>query len=137
MNREKFPEKVREGVALCVKCRLLVDFLQLLCMSRSLRQGSCGLAGQTHTRLPILQVPFRLTRMMVKAMEVSGIEGNFRWEGRCCGVTVEGGWCLRRRTSAELHGMAPQAALGTNCTAHIPSLLPSSPPLSPGPRATR
>jgi Phosphatidylinositol 3- and 4-kinase len=24
------------------------------------------------------QVPFRLTRMMVKAMEVSGIEGNFR-----------------------------------------------------------
>lgn len=25
-----------------------------------------------------LQVPFRLTRMMVKAMEVSGIEGNFR-----------------------------------------------------------
>lgn len=28
------------------------------------------------------KVPFRLTRMMVKAMEVSGIEGNFRW-----------GWC--------------------------------------------
>jgi hypothetical protein len=25
------------------------------------------------------KVPFRLTRMMVKAMEVSGIEGNFRW----------------------------------------------------------
>lgn len=25
-----------------------------------------------------LQVPFRLTRMMIKAMEVSGIEGNFR-----------------------------------------------------------
>lgn len=24
------------------------------------------------------QVPFRLTRMLVKAMEVSGIEGNFR-----------------------------------------------------------
>ena len=24
------------------------------------------------------QVPFRLTRMMIKAMEVSGIEGNFR-----------------------------------------------------------
>lgn len=24
------------------------------------------------------QVPFRLTRMMSKAMEVSGIEGNFR-----------------------------------------------------------
>ena len=24
------------------------------------------------------KVPFRLTRMMVKAMEVSGIEGNFR-----------------------------------------------------------
>ncbi len=26
----------------------------------------------------LLQVPFRLTRMMIKAMEVSGIEGNFR-----------------------------------------------------------
>lgn len=26
----------------------------------------------------IVQVPFRLTRMLVKAMEVSGIEGNFR-----------------------------------------------------------
>jgi hypothetical protein len=28
--------------------------------------------------LLLLQVPFRLTRMMIKAMEVSGIEGNFR-----------------------------------------------------------
>lgn len=31
--------------------------------------------------LPIMimvQVPFRLTRMLVKAMEVSGIEGTFR-----------------------------------------------------------
>ncbi len=26
----------------------------------------------------MVQVPFRLTRMMIKAMEVSGIEGNFR-----------------------------------------------------------
>ena len=25
------------------------------------------------------QVPFRLTRMMINAMEVSGVEGNFRW----------------------------------------------------------
>lgn len=25
-----------------------------------------------------MQVPFRLTRMLVKAMEVSGLEGNFR-----------------------------------------------------------
>jgi len=30
-------------------------------------------------RLLLPQVPFRLTRMMVKAMEVAGIEGNFRW----------------------------------------------------------
>lgn len=28
--------------------------------------------------LYIVQVPFRLTRMLVKAMEVSGIEGTFR-----------------------------------------------------------
>ena len=41
------------------------------------------------------KVPFRLTRMMIKAMEVSGIEGNFRWAvavlvhdflGACCGL---------------------------------------------------
>lgn len=29
------------------------------------------------------KVPFRLTRMMTKAMEVSGIEGNFRSAGGC------------------------------------------------------
>jgi hypothetical protein len=33
---------------------------------------------------PGWQVPFRLTRMLVKAMEVSGIEGNFR--STCCAV---------------------------------------------------
>ena len=27
----------------------------------------------------LFQVPFRLTRMLVRAMEVSGIEGNFRF----------------------------------------------------------
>jgi phosphatidylinositol kinase/protein kinase (PI-3 family) len=36
------------------------------------------------------KVPFRLTRMMVKAMEVSGIEGNFR-QGCVCGWCGEGG----------------------------------------------
>ena len=30
------------------------------------------------------KVPFRLTRMMTKAMEVSGIEGNFRSDIRLC-----------------------------------------------------
>lgn len=45
------------------------------------------------------KVPFRLTRMMVKAMEVSGIEGNFRcgacgWVGGWAGGWVaEGGMC--------------------------------------------
>ena len=29
------------------------------------------------------KVPFRLTRMMTKAMEVSGIEGNFRYDCSC------------------------------------------------------
>lgn len=32
----------------------------------------------SHFFVLIMQVPFRLTRMLVKAMEVSGIEGNFR-----------------------------------------------------------
>jgi hypothetical protein len=36
--------------------------------------------ASVHTLAPRRQpqVPFRLTRMMIKAMEVSGIEGNFR-----------------------------------------------------------
>jgi hypothetical protein len=39
------------------------------------------------------RVPFRLTRMMTKAMEVSGIEGNFRWAGGGgAGVAGVSGW---------------------------------------------
>ena len=34
-------------------------------------------ASMTREKFPE-KVPFRLTRMMIKAMEVSGIEGNFR-----------------------------------------------------------
>ena len=32
------------------------------------------------------KVPFRLTRMMIKAMEVSGIEGNFRQVSVVCAI---------------------------------------------------
>jgi hypothetical protein len=59
MNREKFPEKV----CCCIpstSCLQLLPYIYIF------------------TRMCILQVPFRLTRMLVKAMEVSGIEGNFR-----------------------------------------------------------
>ena len=40
--------------------------------------GDCFEASMHREKFPE-KVPFRLTRMMVKAMEVSGIEGNFRW----------------------------------------------------------
>uniref|UniRef100_A0A7R9YR22 Serine/threonine-protein kinase TOR n=1 Tax=Chlamydomonas euryale TaxID=1486919 RepID=A0A7R9YR22_9CHLO len=39
--------------------------------------GDCFEASMNREKFPE-RVPFRLTRMMVKAMEVSGIEGNFR-----------------------------------------------------------
>ena len=42
--------------------------------------GDCFEASMNREKFPE-KVPFRLTRMMVKAMEVSGIEGNFRWVG--------------------------------------------------------
>eukprot|EP00891_Asterochloris_glomerata_P006787 jgi/Astpho2/6787/fgenesh1_pm.00103_%23_6_t len=40
--------------------------------------GDCFEASQLREKFPE-RVPFRLTRMMVQAMEVSGIEGNFRY----------------------------------------------------------
>jgi FKBP12-rapamycin complex-associated protein len=39
--------------------------------------GDCFEASMNRDKFPE-KVPFRLTRMMIKAMEVSGIEGNFR-----------------------------------------------------------
>ncbi|KAI3733191.1 hypothetical protein L1987_64411 [Smallanthus sonchifolius] len=39
--------------------------------------GDCFEASMTREKFPE-KVPFRLTRMLVKAMEVSGLEGNFR-----------------------------------------------------------
>ena len=58
MHREKFPEKARAvGVWLCLGVSYACTYL----------------TGHAHQ-----QVPFRLTRMMIKAMEVSGVEGNFR-----------------------------------------------------------
>ena len=60
MHREKFPEKVR---------------------TRAWLSAGWAICSRSQTRInPLLrtQVPFRLTRMMIKAMEVSGVEGNFR-----------------------------------------------------------
>ena len=48
MVREKYPEKVNQSTPF-----------------------NC-------TELMVLQVPFRLTRMLTNAMEISGIEGTFR-----------------------------------------------------------
>lgn len=44
--------------------------------------GDCFEASMLREKFPE-RVPFRLTRMMIKAFEVSGIEGNFRYEERC------------------------------------------------------
>ena len=45
--------------------------------------GDCFEASMHREKFPE-RVPFRLTRMLVRAMEVSGIEGNFR--STCEGV---------------------------------------------------
>ena len=47
--------------------------------------GDCFEASMNREKYPE-KVPFRLTRMLVKAMEVSGIEGNFR--STCCAVCI-------------------------------------------------
>lgn len=64
MHREKFPERVTSFFwpGMYVHVILLCTTLQ------------CGQVLQAHG----VQVPFRLTRMMINAMEVSGVEGNFR-----------------------------------------------------------
>ena len=48
------------------------------CCDRPLRPSLTDSCSQLREKFPE-RVPFRLTRMMVQAMEVSGIEGNFRW----------------------------------------------------------
>jgi hypothetical protein len=47
--------------------------------------GDCFEASMHREKFPE-KIPFRLTRMMVKAMEVSGIEGNFRSVKGCAGL---------------------------------------------------
>jgi len=44
--------------------------------------GDCWEVCQTRAKFPE-SIPFRLTRMMVKAMEVTGIEGSFRSDCEC------------------------------------------------------
>ena len=74
MNREKFPERVRNFSS------------QPAVLSASFAGASSTMAFFDKVPFEVLaisllcyvQVPFRLTRMMVKAMEVSGVEGNFR-----------------------------------------------------------
>lgn len=63
MNREKFPEKVCSRIFFFSFIFWIIGIIDIL------------LSLILH--FPV-QVPFRLTRMLVKAMEVSGIEGNFR-----------------------------------------------------------
>ena len=70
MHREKFPEKVLTAGFCSVSSAthsLRCHCLLTCCMDVSVNATSG------------MQVPFRLTRMMIKAMEVSGIEGNFRF----------------------------------------------------------
>lgn len=74
--------------------------------------GDCFEASMHREKFPE-RVPFRLTRMMVRAFEVSGIEGNFR-HAPCLssflGLVL---LCLRRpaRHSAQA-GHAPRARCG-------------------------
>ena len=80
MNREKFPEKVGSSFAFYYWLMYSADSNYL---AFPLNHFLC--LDWTHSVVVLnlecsdyFQVPFRLTRMLVKAMEVSGIEGNFR-----------------------------------------------------------
>jgi hypothetical protein len=73
------------------------------------------------------RVPFRLTRMMIKAMEVSGIEGNFRWVGVGVGGRRAGGpWTAA--ASAQLRTLQSRCVrtCALRCAALHQSLLPGS-----------
>ncbi|GAB4815427.1 hypothetical protein N2152v2_002473, partial [Parachlorella kessleri] len=67
--------------------------------------GDCFEASQNREKFPE-RVPFRLTRMMVKAMEVSGIEGNFRQAGTA-------------RAAAAAAAILAQAACLLPCMDHL------------------
>ena len=56
------------------------------CCGSPWRHSPPGVCSQLREKFPE-RVPFRLTRMMVQAMEVSGIEGNFRWAHTQCRST--------------------------------------------------
>ena len=62
--------------------------------------GDCFEASMNREKFPE-KVPFRLTRMLVKAMEVSGIEGNFR--STCCSV-------MQVRTFHPTHSLSSSTA---------------------------
>ena len=141
MHREKFPEKVggREGrrAAWLLGGRRLQAPCAGAVQARPLLRSRLRCCAQPPARPCLLparpalpQVPFRLTRMMVKAMEVSGIEGNFRW---VCG-------CLPDDASAGLPlALAPVAPPAQpSCPQPPPCTAPPPPPTRrAGPRATR
>lgn len=94
MNREKFPERVckskhmwshpeqRHTPALLPSGAAVVRALHSVLEPAYVWTSEwtwTGVAECLIAMLCFVQVPFRLTRMMVKAMEVSGVEGNFRF----------------------------------------------------------
>ena len=75
--------------------------------------GDCFEASMNREKFPE-RVPFRLTRMMVRAFEVSGIEGNFRWGGRAQGPgsQVQGGlasWDCTGWPTVSMHARKAEA----------------------------
>lgn len=67
------------------------------CHEDPLRPSLTGFCSQLREKFPE-RVPFRLTRMMVQAMEVSGIEGNFRCAHTRHNTRYQD--CLTERTAA-------------------------------------
>ena len=79
------------------------------CHEDPLRPSLTGFCSQLREKFPE-RVPFRLTRMMVQAMEVSGIEGNFRCAHTRHNTRYQD--CLTERTAAPQRHVCSGGCLG-------------------------
>ena len=92
MHREKFPEKAQRlpHTTVLITSRACICTMRCASTLAAYAQSCCSCLGCVFSWVSILfcvQVPFRLTRMMINAMEVSGVEGNFRCAVICSTLT--------------------------------------------------
>ena len=113
MHREKFPEKAQRLPYLNYLITSRACTCTMRCASRLVAYAySCCNGLECVLRWVSIsfcvQVPFRLTRMMINAMEVSGVEGNFRCALTCSTLTGSlGPHALQGPHSCRHHELCP------------------------------